>query len=186
VTPDDAPEQPADAPEQPRRISLIGDPLRTTVVILAIMAVLGGAQQLLSSPPGDPVRPVDYSQALDAARDVAPFDVLAPDELPEGWRATTVRYVPGDEPSWHLGILTDEDLYVGLEQSVGTPEDLVEQHAAGSRPEGEVELDGSAWQLRREGDETTLVRDEKGPAATLVTGDAPQDDVEQLAASLRG
>jgi hypothetical protein len=185
VTTDDGPEQPGDAPAKPR-VSLIGDPLRTTVVVLAIMAVLGGAQQLLSSPPDDPVRPVDYAPVADAARDVAPFDVLAPGELPAGWRATTVRYVPGDDARWHLGILTDDDLYVGLEQGLGSPEELVELHAPDSAAEGELDVGDSTWQLLRDGDETTLVRDEKGPGATLVTGDAPQEDVERLAASLRG
>ncbi|MGI8986622.1 MAG: DUF4245 domain-containing protein [Nocardioidaceae bacterium] len=174
----------AEEPDRPRRVSLIGDPLRTTAVLLAIIAVLAGAQQLLSAPPTDPVRPVEYASKAESARTVAPFEVLAPPELPEGWRATSVRFTPGDEATWHLGILTDEDKYVGVEQAVGDVEALLEEHAAQSEPAGSLDLGGDTWQLLRDGDETTLVRDDGG-SATLVTGDAPQADVERLAASLR-
>lgn len=163
----------------------MGDALRTTAVLLLIIAVLGGAQRLLSTPQdGDPVRPVEYAATAEAARENAPFELLAPSELPQGWRATSVRYVPGDEATWHLGVLTDEDKYVGLEQAVGDAEALVDVYAQDADPDGSVDLGGSTWQVLREGDETTLVRDENG-SATLVTGDAAQADVELLAKSLR-
>jgi hypothetical protein len=154
------------------------------VVLLAIIAVLAGAQRLLSRPVGDPVRPVEYASAAESARSVAPFDVLAPEQLPKGWRATSVRYVPGDEATWHLGILTDADKYIGVEQAVGDMEGLIDTYAAESEADGVLEVDGESWQLLRDGDETTLVRDDGG-SATLVTGDAPQSDVELLVASLR-
>ena len=166
-------------PEQPRRPSLIADPLRTTAVLLAIIAVLAGARYLLSDAPTTPVQPIDYAPKAEAARAVAPFDVLAPDELPAGWRATSVRYEAGEEPTWHLGVLTDQDKYVGIEQAVGTVDDLVESYAAGSEPVGTIEIGEGTWQLLRDGDETTLVRDD-GASATLVTGDAPQADVELM------
>jgi hypothetical protein len=166
-------------PERPRRPSLIADPLRTTAVLLAIIAVLAGAQHLLSDAPTTPVRPIEYAPAAEAARAVAPFDVLAPKELPQGWRATSVRYAPGDEATWHLGVLTDQDKYVGVEQAVGTVEGLVESYAAESEPDGSVDVGGDTWQVLRDGDETTLVHDDGG-SATLVTGDAPQADVELM------
>lgn len=175
----------ADQPKRPGRISLIGDALRTIAVLLVIIAILAGAQRLLSAPPGDPVPAVEYAPAAEAARSVAPFAVLAPERLPAGWRATSVRYRPGDAASWHLGILTDEDKYVGVEQAVGEVQALVDQYAAESEPDGSVQVGADTWQLLRDGDETTLVHDD-GPSATLVTGDAPQADVELLVTSLRG
>jgi hypothetical protein len=94
-----------------------------------------------------------------------------------------VRYVPGDDATWHIGVLTDEDKYVGIEQAVGGVEVLVDEYAAESDPEGTVDVGGVEWELLREGDETTLVRDDGG-SATLVTGDASQADVELVAGSL--
>jgi hypothetical protein len=153
-------------------------------VLLLIIAFLAGAQRLLSRPQeGDPVRPVDYVATWDAARDVAPFELLAPPDLPEGWRATSVRYVPGDDATWHIGVLTDEDKYVGIEQAVGGVEVLVDEYAAEADSQGSVDVGGTEWELLREGDETTLVRDD-GRSATLVTGDAGPEDVEFVAASL--
>lgn len=166
-------------------MSLMGDGLRTMAVLLAIIAVLAGAQRLLSPPEGDPVRPVEYVSAAESARSVAPFALLAPDRLPPGWRATSVRYEPGDEATWHVGFLTDGDKYVGLEQAVGGVDVLVNTYAEAAEPDGTVELSGVRWQLLRDGDETTLIRDDEG-ATVLVTGDAPQADVEKLATLLRG
>jgi len=174
----------SDEPGPSPRPSYIGDALRTTAVLLLIIAFLAGAQRLLSRPgEGDPVPPVDYVAKWEAARDVAPFEVLAPPRLPEGWRATSVRYVPGDDATWHIGVLTDEDKYVGIEQAVGGVEVLLDEFAAGADSEGNVDLGGAEWELLRQGDETTLVRDDGG-SATLVTGDAGQADVELVAGSL--
>lgn len=170
------------APQPPRRPSVVGDPLRTTLVVLAIIAILAGAGSLLSSPPGDPVPAVDYQPALSAARDAAPYPVLAPEDLPEGWRANSVRYRIGSD-AWHLGILTDEDRYIGIEQSPDSVEELVEEFAAEAEPAGDIELGGQTWALLRTEDRTTLVR-RADDATTLVTGDAPQQSIADLAADL--
>ena len=145
--------------------------IRTVVVLLAIVAVIGAWQAFLSDEPGDPARPVDYRAALTAARADAPYAVLGPVELPAGWRATSVRYEPGEGSAWHLGVLTDEDEYVGLEQATGPPGELLDQVAPETAPAGTVEIDGDTWRLRRsdDGTETTLVREETG-ATTVVTG----------------
>lgn len=161
---------------------MLGDPLRTTLVLLAIIAVLAGAGRLLSSQPPDPVPPVDYGPALTTARDAAPYDVLAPAELPEGWQANGVRYLSGSA-AWHLGILTDEEKYIGIEQSPESTEALVEQFAEEAEPAGSLEVGGQTWDLLREEDRTTLVRRGEG-VTTLVTGDAPQATIEQLVAGL--
>ncbi len=38
-----------------------------------------------------PVRAIDYAQDAEFAREQASFALVAPPELPEGWRATTAR-----------------------------------------------------------------------------------------------
>ncbi len=161
---------------------MLGDPLRTTVVLLAIIAVLAGAGRLLSSPPQDPVPVVEYESALIAARDVAPYDVLAPADLPDGWRANSVRYLSGGAV-WHLGILTDENRYIGIEQSPDPVEQMVEEFAQEAEPQGSLELDGETWMLLRMEGRTTLVRRDGG-ATALVTGDAAQATIEDFVAGL--
>jgi len=161
---------------------VLGDPLRTTLVLLAIIAVLAGAGRLLSTPPGNPVPAVDYEPALADAQDVAPYDVLAPADLPEGWRATSVRYLSGGA-LWHLGILTDDERYIGIEQSPDSVEALVEEFAQEAEPEGSREVGGETWELLRTEDRLTLVRRADG-ATTLVTGTASQATMEDFVAGL--
>ncbi|QPP10588.1 DUF4245 domain-containing protein [Streptomyces bathyalis] len=67
----------------------------------------------------DPVKPVDYKVELDSARRAAPYPVLAPEGLPEKWRATSVRYEADgpDGRAWHLGFMTPDTQYAAVEQS---------------------------------------------------------------------
>ena len=161
---------------------MLGDPLRTTLVLLAIIAVLAGAGRLLSTPAGDPVPAVDYETPLEAAQEAAPYRVLGPADLPDGWRATSVRYLAGSA-RWHLGILTDQERYIGIEQSPQSPEELVEEFAPAAQPEGTLELAGDTWELLRAVERTTLVRRGDG-ATTLVTGTAPQATIREFVESL--
>lgn len=169
----------------PQRTSFFGDALRTMAVLLAIVGLVVGFQRLLSAPPSNPVHALDYRPALAAARAAAPFHVLAPSGLPDGWAATSVHYTPGSAAAWHLGVLTADRAYVGLEQSLDDTAAVLGEAAPGSVSDGTVEVAGDSWQLRRgPGNRTTLVRRVDG-VTTVVTGDAPQDQLVAYAAGLR-
>ncbi len=92
---------------------------------------------------------------------------------------------PGTE-HWHLGILTGDDAYVGVEQATGLDEDeLLATYAEDAQPGGQVEVGSRRWQLYTdEGDDrTTLVRSDAG-VAVLVTGSIPQDELATFVESL--
>ena len=67
-------------------------------------------------PDDHPVKEVDWKPVLATARKEAPFEVLAPTNLPEGWRATRVNWVPQGRPYlngeasprnlWQIGFLS--------------------------------------------------------------------------------
>jgi hypothetical protein len=162
------------------------DVIRSIAVLLAIIGVVAFYQAALSDDPSDPAPPVDYAAARDAARADAGYPVLAPGQLPEGWRATSVRYSPGPQWTWHLGVLTADEEYVGLEQAPVAPDDLVAEAAEGTEAVGTTRVDGAVWQLRRDESrgETTLVRQSDG-VTTLVTGSASQSTLEDFVRSLR-
>jgi Protein of unknown function (DUF4245) len=162
------------------------DVIRSLIVLLAIIGAVAIYQAALTDDPADPVPTVDYTSALDAARADAGHPLLAPEQLPEGWRATSVRYQPGQEWAWHLGVLTSDDEYVGLEQAVAEADSLVEEAADGTEPVGTTQVDGAQWQLRRDESrgETTFVREAAG-VTTLVTGSASQATLEDYIRSLR-
>ena len=154
--------------ERPR--ASLADMLRSVALLVIPIGLFVGYQTLVQEEP-DPTPPVDYASAAESARDAAPFDVLAPTDLPAGWRATSVRYLPGEQPHWHLGVLTGEDEYVGLEQVMAGMDDAVDAFAPGTSRTGTTTIEGRHWELRTDPGrgETTLVRHD-GQVSTVVTG----------------
>ena len=154
------------------------------LVLLAVIGAYVVFRAVNRNEPESPVRAVDYLQTLDYARGQADFPLLAPTSLPEGWRATSVNFVP--EPvRWHLGVLTDEDRYVGLEQSRSSVDKMVETYVDLEAVRGEpVQVEGLTWRTwTDEGGDTALTR-EDGEVTTLVVGtpglDVLVDYVESL------
>ena len=132
-------------------------------------------------------RAVDYTQDAAFAREQAGFDLVAPPQLPEGWRATTARFVAGGDERWHLGMLTEDDDYVGLEQSAASAESMVATHVDEEARRGKpVTVDGDRWVTwRDDGGDLALVR-ESGGTTTLVVGNGvPVDVLADFTASLR-
>ena len=166
------------------------------VLMIGAFVLLRDANRLA---PADAVRPVDYTQPARFARRVARFDLLAPRRLPAGWVATSVRFEDdAEEQSWHVGVLTDAQRYIGVEQAERTVasmvEDFVDEEATAA---GEVDVDGEAWarwtdpERDPEADpaapsdgDLALVR-EVGGASVVVVGRASEEQLSELAASLR-
>ncbi len=150
------------------------------LVLVALVLAFVLFRDLNRTDPPSPVRAVDYARTAEFAREQASFDLLAPESLPDGWRATTVGYEPGAADSWHIGMLTDEDRYVGLEQADASVDSLVETYVDEAAVRGKaVVIDGERWTswtddggdlalTRMTGDTTTLVVGHRVPQATLV------------------
>ena len=156
------------------------------VVLVLVVGAFVVFRDVTREDPADPVEAVEFKRAATYARTQADFDLLAPDRLPEGWIATSVRYRGGEEQSWHLGVLTDEKRYVGLEQSGRTVPDMVEDFVDEEASQGEdVSVAGETWESWTDDDEDlALVREADG-VTTLVVGRVPLATLEQLIATLR-
>ena len=161
--------------------------LRSLAVVLGFVAAVGALSVFTRQQPPDPVHPVDYSAALDAARRTASYRVLAPEPPPPGWRATSVS-ASGDAGgfTWHLGFLTRDTQYVGLEQSDVRPAAFVAAKTEGSSADGTVLLRGVRWERRLDPgrSERSLVRVAAG-VATVVTGTTSYPRLSVFASSLR-
>ena len=163
----------------------LGDIIRTTVVMGALILALAGIAWWFSIEPQETERSVDYESALVSARRDAVFDLLAPRSLPDGWYANSVRYEPGAKGRWHLGVITDKDAYIGLEQTPVSVRRTVEEYALTTEAKGNVTIGGFEWELRQSPKgETSLVRHTEG-ITVLVTGTATQGVIEKYAASLK-
>jgi hypothetical protein len=159
----------------------MGDILRSVGVLGVLILALWGFGQLFTNTPDKAVKPIDYASTVRSARPAAEFELLAPPALPAGWVATSARFTP---TSWHLGVITDDEEYIGLEQAKLDEKRVIDDFAKDSKAAGTVTINGKEWDRRSgPGGDVTYVRSEAG-LTTLVTGEAPRAEVEAYVASL--
>jgi hypothetical protein len=121
------------------------------------------------------VEPVEYLQPAQYAQKQVDFPLFVPQRLPDGWIATSVRYRAGDDPSWHLGMLTGDRRYVGVEQERKPGPDMVAEFVDQDATRGDdVTVGGQTWQTWTDsGDDTALVR-QTDAVTTVVVGAVPE------------
>jgi hypothetical protein len=155
------------------------------LILLAVVVGFVLLRDLNRAEPESPVRAIDYQRTVDFASEQADFDILAPESLPTGWKATTAGFTP-DPGDWHLGVLTDRGRYVGIEQSTRSARSMLETYVDPSPTRaGAVTIDGARWQKWTDpGGDIALVRT-RGEVTTLVVGTAEQDVLVDYIASLR-
>jgi hypothetical protein len=176
-----------------RLASTPGDMVRSLALILIPLVIL---TVLFTDLPDDrAVKEVDWRPVLARARRDAPFPVLAPTNLPAGWRATQAEWVKVGEPfrngepsvrnQWQLGFLTPDDVFIGLDQGDLRADDLVDEQSREGTPDGESTVGGQVWQRLTSSDGRTrslVRRDTK--VTTIVSGDLPYAALEAYAATL--
>ena len=140
-----------------------------------------GVGQLVTVTPDRPERRVDLSDAVTGAETAATFEVIAPKSLPKDWIATSARFGP---EAWHLGVLTADDKYIGLEQTTTSVKGIVHDFAPKSRATGTVQLAGNAWQVRTESDGDQIYVRDFGETSVLVIGSAQRAELESYVSSL--
>lgn len=157
------------------------------VVVLLVVAWVGFRA---SDDEPTPIRTVDWTPWVKAGRAEARLLLFAPGALPEGWRARSVRYAGGSQPSWRLGMLTDVGKYVGIEESLDSGESLVEQYIDEDAVRGEdVTVAGETWQSWSDaGGDYALVRsievDGRPYESVLVGGSAAPSAIRDFVATL--
>ncbi len=163
----------------------MGDILRSVLVLGLVVLVVYGVGQLIYGRDPETVAPdVDYATAASSAQQVADFGLLAPPRLPAGWISNSARFEPGERGGWHLGVLTDDEEYIGLEQFKRTEAELVDEFADGSKDAGAVTIDGREWRVRQGAENPVVLVTTIEDTAVLVTSTADRDVVEEYVASL--
>jgi hypothetical protein len=184
------PAAPASGPGRYQRTSggLVGALLVTVLAVLAFVAF----RAVTTDKEPTPVRAVDYEAVVTSARADDQLLVMAPARLPLGWKATSATYDGGASPTWHLGTLTDDGKYVGVEESRSSTEELADEHVDADAERGEdVTIEGQAWQTWTDagGDYAvarSLVVEGQTVESWLVVGTAPEAEIREFAASLDG
>lgn len=141
------------------------------------------------------VQTVNWKPIAAEASQQAPYTILTPIELPAGWRATRVSWTRIGQPDptgnesvrnrWQLGVLTDSDTYLELDQGDRLANEMVGDLSRGGQPNGTTVVNGQTWKRLVTNDNRTrsLVLTRPG-VTTLVTGDADYTTLETYAGLL--
>jgi hypothetical protein len=155
--------------------------VRSLVVVLAVVAVV----VLIAQPRMQRIeRPVPLDEVTAQAQ-AAGLPVTEP-QLPEGWKATGARYAPDTAeglPTWHVGYLTPEGRYAGVDVTRGATPRWIAGASASGREVGTRTVDGETWRLLSNGEPAerrSLVLEQDG-ATVLVSGTAPLEQLDLLA-----
>ena len=170
-----------------------GDMIRSLALIVIPLAVI--AIIFTNVPDDAPVEEVDWKPVLATARQQAPYEVLAPTNLPEGWRATRVNWVPLGRPYlngeasprnlWQIGFLTPQEVYIDLTQGDMRAQEMVDQQSREGTPDGNSVIAGLTWQRLVSPDGRTRSLVLRGPATTaIVSANLPYEALEAYASTL--
>ena len=170
-----------------------GDMIRSLALIVIPLAVI--AIIFTNVPDDAPVEEVDWKPVLATARQQAPYEVLAPTNLPEGWRATRVNWVPLGRPYlngeasprnlWQIGFLTPQEVYIDLTQGDMRAQEMVDQQSREGTPDGNSLIAGLTWQRLVSPDGRTRSLVLRGPATTaIVSANLPYEALEAYATTL--
>jgi hypothetical protein len=176
-----------------KRPATAGDMIRSLALIVIPLAVI--AAIFTNVPDDHPVKEVDWKPVLATARKQAPFEVLAPTNLPAGWRATRVNWVPQGRPYlngeasprnlWQIGFLTPDNVYIDLNQGDQQPQEMVDEQSRAGTSDGSSTVAGQTWQRLVSPDGRTRSLVLHGPkATTIVSADLPYEALEAYASSL--
>lgn len=180
----------APVPQGPRRrgMGTLGNMFRSMLVVLGLVAVLiflVPRQNEVTQPPVD-VTPVAQQVVQETG-----WPILAPVGLPEGWRATSVRYVRSTDGlmTWHVGYQSPQGDYVAVEQTKGATSLWIAAQTNRGRPDGTLDAAGRTWMKinRLDKVQRSLVSRGAGKQdlTTIVTGTAPYERLATFAESLR-
>lgn len=162
--------------------------VRSLVVILGVMAVV-----ILIVPRVNRVTqpPLDVAGSADTVASQSGWPIETPVGLPDGWRATSVRYERSTDAvmTWHVGYETPDNQYVAIEQAKYPTAGWITAQINRAKQTGTLEAGGRTW--------TTYARDLKvqnslvnrpeksGALTTIVTGTATFDQLSFFADHLQ-
>jgi hypothetical protein len=161
--------------------------LGDAVIAVSVIAVVIIAVALFFSfgrEARDPVPPaVDYESVVEYLRTEYPYDIPMPD-VPQDWRATSVDYASDASGNWwKVGFVIGTDSFVGLEQSDGEVNSMLNNRLNDYEPDGSAVVGGERWdRMRRDGRATdyALVNVNSDGVATVVFGSEQYDELAQF------
>jgi Protein of unknown function (DUF4245) len=135
--------------------------------------------------------PVDVAAASVEIARQSGWPIDAPQALPEGWKATSVRYVrsTGGLMTWHAGYQSPTGNYVAIEQTRDATDEWLAAQTNRARRTGEVQVAGKSWGTYVRGGkvQNSLVNRPatKGALTTIITGTGTFEELSRFAEALQ-
>lgn len=155
--------------------------------VLGVLLLLVWWQQVDASP----VVSVDPRPDITYAQRVSPVPLPAPGPLPGDWRATSSRVdAPAGEQkrspvTLTIGYLTGGEKFAEVVTADRPARTVVLEVAPQATADGTVAVGSARWDAYRNQRGERVLVTSLGKAAVLVTGDASDEDLVTLAASVR-
>ena len=178
-------DQPGDRPGRYQR-TIAGGVGSMIVLVLVVLAFVG-LRAVFRDNDAVEVDPVDYLSVVGPAQE-AGVPVVYPPTLPDGWKATSVDFDPGDRPAWGVGMLTDDGKFVGVRQEDADLDSLLDTYVDEDAAEGDtVTVEGALvpeWQEWSDAGGDHAYAASIGDYEILVYGPADTDDLLTIVKSL--
>jgi hypothetical protein len=127
--------------------------------------------------------PVDYLATV-ANLQRSGTKVVYPEDLPEGWIASSLDVIPGDDPAFGVGMLTDDGTFVGVRQEDAPLDDLLTRYVDEEPTEGgKLTVTGSVartWRSFTDSGGDLAYAAELGDDEVLVYGSASAADLREI------
>ncbi|MEO6703277.1 MAG: DUF4245 domain-containing protein [Jatrophihabitantaceae bacterium] len=159
---------------------------RALIPLLVLVAVLVWLTWP-SAPHSDGVHVVDTQAPIANARKAAGFAVLVPAGLSDRWRPTSTHFEPAgpaNGASFRIGYVTPAGQFAEFAEGDDAPDAVAALYGPLSA-DGTVTVAGQSWSRYRTGDGHPLLRHTTGKVTVIVSGTAGQDELVELAGSLR-
>lgn len=134
--------------------------------------------------------PVNVAAAAVEIAKESGWSIAQPVGLPEGWKATSVRFVRSTDglQTWHAGYQSASGNYVALEQTRDATQAWIEAQTNRARRTGELEAAGTTWTTfeRSPKIQRSLVSTTETPdgLTTLITGTGTFEELAAFAETL--
>jgi hypothetical protein len=162
---------------------LVGSMIVTLLVIGAFVTVRALGRDDLEVKP----EPVDYRSTVATVQESG-RTVVYPADLPEGWIATSVHVVPGDDPAFGVGLLTADGEFAGVRQEDAPLDDLLATYVDDEATEGKpLRVTGSVartWRSFSDSGGDRAYAATLGDDEVLVYGSASAADLRRLLGTL--
>lgn len=155
----------------------------TVVAIGGILYFMGIFRSDFESKP----TPVDYLDTVEALQ-LSGQTPVYPAQLPEGWIATSVRVPTEPEPYFMVGMLTEDDEFVGVRQEdasfgallAGSVDEETEQADGYTVPDSVGRPLAREWEGYTDSGGDTAYLAEVGDETVMVYGAAPAEDLHAV------